>query len=482
MGQSKVAITRQDNALGLASSNVGAAQVKVGVCTGGTPGTRYKFTSKTALVAALTGGPAVEAAALVLDEQGGQVDVIPVTASVSGTAGTIASVSGTGTPLPTIAGTPNDFYEGLLKIIVGGAVATATFQYSLDGGNNWSGTITTASTYVIPGTGLTITWTAGTYIAADVFGWTSTPSMFSTGDLTTALNALNADVGDYSICHIVGQPGGINDAAKATAAAAIAAVCETAAAAGAVLYHYARFVTEMPDVSDASLITAFAATSAPDVACVAGFVQQVSAVTGRINKRSAAWSICSRLQNKPLGQDPARVDVGPLPASVVSIWRNEAATPGLDDARFTTLCTYPGGSVASGTAVTGFYITNMPLMSPAGSDFKYFQHGQVMDEACRIVVSVLRMSISQDIAINDDATIDEGEARAIERKFTTRLSDGLVSKRAVSAAAGVVNRTDLIGQTGLLRADVRVRPRGYVKQLAATVGFSFKLASAPPQQ
>jgi len=485
-----VSMSIVDRALGLSANTNSAGQVKVGVCTAGTVYTRYSFNDKTTLVSTLVGGPAVEAAALVLVEQGGPVDVIPTAASVAGTAGTIAQVSGSNTPpMPTIAGTPNDLFEGLLLIVAGGAVGTSTFQYSLDNGNTWSPVIATAATYVITGTGLTITWTAGTYVAADVYGWTSTAPMFNTTDLTTALSALNADPGDYSICHIVGQAGGVSDSARQAAAAAIIAVVETAAAAANGLYHYPRFIVELPDPiaseqpngADAAIITAIDAVVAPHVAPMAGSVQQASAITGRVNKRHSAWTALSRLQNKPLGEDPGRVARGALPPSVVSIGRDEAKTPALDAHRIGTLRTFVGGSVTTGTKIVGFFITEMPLLSNTGSDYKYLQHGQVIDEACRITLAQLRQSVNDDLLVNADGTIEEGQAQAIEGLIASKLTERLVATRQVSAAGAKINRTDNLLSTQNLRASVRVRPKGYIKAITVDIGFAFNIPIPAPQ-
>lgn len=97
---------------------------------------------------------------------------------------TIASVasavtkSGTG-PDVTLTGTPTLTASIVLKMILGGAVATATFQYSLDGGTTWSTTKTTAATYAIPGTGITAAFASGTYVADDTYSFTTVLPSFT---------------------------------------------------------------------------------------------------------------------------------------------------------------------------------------------------------------------------------------------------------------------------------------------------------------
>ena len=97
---------------------------------------------------------------------------------------TIASVassvtkSGTG-PNVTLTGTPTLTASCVIKVILGGAVATATFQYSTDGGTTWSETKTTAATYLIPGTGLTAAFASGTYVADDTYSFTTALPSFT---------------------------------------------------------------------------------------------------------------------------------------------------------------------------------------------------------------------------------------------------------------------------------------------------------------
>ncbi len=61
-------------------------------------------------------------------------------------------------------------YSVVVKIIVGGAVATATFQWSNDGGTTWSATQTTAATYQDPTSLITVAF-AGTFTANDTYAF-----------------------------------------------------------------------------------------------------------------------------------------------------------------------------------------------------------------------------------------------------------------------------------------------------------------------
>jgi len=87
----------------------------------------------------------------------------------TGPAGTVTM---TGTPLTTV-----ETIRGLvgqpifinIVIVLGGAVATATFQYAVNGGG-MSATTTTAASVAIPN-GLTINFAAGTYVLGDTYSF-----------------------------------------------------------------------------------------------------------------------------------------------------------------------------------------------------------------------------------------------------------------------------------------------------------------------
>ena len=106
-----VNVTIRDGALGSVAGLGSDACAVVGVCTGGTPNTVYQFTDiqtlKDTLAVGPTGGPAVEAAALILAVSGKPVVVVPTT---NATAGSVGAVTRTGTspsPGATFTGTPS---------------------------------------------------------------------------------------------------------------------------------------------------------------------------------------------------------------------------------------------------------------------------------------------------------------------------------------------------------------------------------------
>lgn len=461
-------VTTVDNAIGLSTPNVSKFQAVIGPCTGGVINTATPFSDPASMQTALTSGAAVEAAAIVLNEAGGEVLVIPVNQSVVGVLGAVTAV-GSG-PTVTLTGSPTDSAELQIQILGNGTLGTSTFRYSLDGGNDWSGTIATAASYAIPGAGITIGFAAGTYATTNSYSATVLGPLATSGDYATAFAVLASYKGIVPpVVHVVGLGGGSSDATKSSAMVAIAAAAESEAAALEQVGVYTTWIVEAPQVADAALITATASSAYAHTVIAAGFVDQKSVLTSRTNVRTAAWTMCSRVQSKPIGEDPKRVLTGPVPASVVAILRDESVTPGLDAARFATLRTYDARENI------GFFITNMPVMSSAGSDWVYIQHRQVVNEAARLTLARLQKLIGDSPEVNDDGTIDQAYASDKEKTITRILIDALVNTKNASAVSCSILRTNNLLATGLVYAYVLVRPLGYIGNLIGTVGYSFNV-------
>jgi hypothetical protein len=480
-----VTVTVTDGALGVVPADSSAATAIIGTCSSGTADTTvYSYQSAdsiSTLKSELGYGPGPEAAASALSTDGSAVFVVRAD-TTGGTAAASSAVTLTGTglnPGVTVSvGTGYDDYEVQVKIVAGGAVATATFQYSLDGGDTWSATIVSAATYAIPNSGLTIAFTAGTYVAGDIYSFTCTAATYTTTKMGTALDTLLASTNQFGLVHIVGRPSGASDTLKATAFAAMVAAVQTKLDTAATAYRYARAICDGPDVAndstaDGLLATAFVSTDAPRCVAAAGSCEFTSAlVSGRKQKRPASWPMVQRARQVPIHESMAWVGRGSLGAGVAL--KNATGTVShldsrtrstLDGARFATLRTHIGKA--------GAFVTQSNTMAQSTSDFRTLQNGRVMDRACVVAYGVLVDYLEADVRINaTTGKILEADAVAIEKRVESALRDALTSPGHASAVAVTVNRDTNLLSTPTLKVQIRITPKGYVNAISANIGFN----------
>jgi hypothetical protein len=445
----------------------------IGISSLGTANTIYAFRGPDTQVVrdTLGVGPLVEYGVTHLINSGGKtVYLMPGTA----TAGSNSSVTASGAgPTVTLTGTPLDDHQAIVLIVTGGAVATATFKYSLDGGDTYSEVIATAATYLIPESGTTVNFAAGTYVAADTYSWTGTGPTLSNTNFGVAMDALLADPRTWGYVHLIGQ------GADAAATLVLATTMATKLATAETSYRYAFGVIEASAVTAALLVAAFVSASMKRVMVCAGFHEISSPITSRIVKRSSAWSICPRLAKVPMSVDASRnetdsdlealpgvVELVPSGAAASTGYHDEGVTPGLNAGRFACLMTHVG--------LAGFYICNPNLMAPAGSDFDLVQYRRVMDRACTVNRAAMMRYLSKRLETKTDGTgyITEGEALAMEADINGRLRAALTEPRHAIAVNSTTNRADDLQTTPTLRNKVRVVPHAYGKTLVTEIAFS----------
>jgi hypothetical protein len=380
--------------------------------------------------------------------------------------GDVISIATTGTPTLTGTGTlsvtvgsasPVDAYKAQIAITTGGALGVAMFTYSLDNGATVSAVqlVPPSGSFVVPDAGLVLTF-AGTFTAGDGYSFTTTGASFSSTDLTNAWNALVADPRQWFMCHVVGA------AASVGAAATLAASLDTLAAAAASNYRFVRVLMEVPSDTDANTLAAFASTVTQRVSWCAGFETLTSPLNGRDLSRNIAWTTAGRIAAIPPAEDPGRVASGAL-LSVLSLGRDEFATPGLDNGRFTTHTTILG--------LAGFWVTNWRLGAQAGSDFSFGQYGRVMDLIAAAYRNGLLKYLNESLRVNADGTINSKDAASIEAFLEDFIRNSLPAF-TVSSLSVTIDRTVNLLATQTLKSMCRVVPVGYAKQIQGDLGYT----------
>ncbi len=362
---------------------------------------------------------------------------------------------------------PVDGYNVIVTCTTAGALGAAQFVYSLDNGNTVSGALLVPASgkYVIPDTGILLTF-ANALVLGDAWSCTITGASYSTTDLTSAMNAALADSRTWGFVHVVGPASSVANAA--TVATTLDGLLTTAMNA----YRFARGMIEIPVDTDANIINAFVATTSLRVAAVAGFVYVTSPLSGRQWLNPAAHVAAARASaaTANISDDLGKVANGAVPScgltaanTALAKQRDEAATPGLDATRFTTLRTLIGRP--------GTYITKGRTLATPGSDYSLWQNGRVMDTACSIVRNVLLNYLNSSVRVNSDGTINEKDAQAIEAQTFSALAAGLVNPGDASSASVVVNRSANILSSQTLPVSVRIVPLGYASTISVDIGF-----------
>ena len=353
---------------------------------------------------------------------------------------------------------PVDAYSLVVTVIDAGALGAGTFVYSLDGGNTYSAKILVpaAGVYVIPDTGLVLTFT-GSVGAGDSWSCPVSAPSYTGTELTVAMTAALADARTWGFVHVVGAPSSVANAA--TLATTLHGLLVTAASQ----YRFARGIIEVPADTDGNTITAFASTATDRVSWCAGYATMTSPLSGRQVSRNAAYAVAARAASVPVSQDLGRVATGSL-TNVGALGRDEQATPGLDAQRFTTLRTIIGRQ--------GKYCTTGRLGAAFGSDFSLWQNGRVLDVACGTARDRLLQFLNSSVRVNADGTIYEKDAKQIEAYVDAGLRAALTQPGDASDVSVVVSRTANILSTQILPVSVRVLPLGYAKWIAVDIGFA----------
>ncbi|MBA2683807.1 MAG: hypothetical protein H0U66_04895, partial [Gemmatimonadaceae bacterium] len=386
---------------------------------------------------------------------------------------------GTGLAASTATGTVNDDYAAVQVVIVQpGTVGVAgiTFRYTLDGLVFSAETaLGAASTFVIPNSGITITFGAGTFVAGDSIAFSTTGPKMTTSDLSTALEALRISSLAWEFILVDGH-----DATGATVT-----VLDTWLSAREAEGRYRAFIACAPARTPATQTEAQYLTSQATAwsvvssirGCVAADVGDlVSSLPGRAitQSRPAGLALAARTAKIAYGTDPALVSDGPVPGFTLSDLRgnpknhDENIYPGLDAIRLVTLRTFDRKQ--------GTFITNANVLSTNGSDYVWMQHIRTMNRACEIAFDSLTQQLSRAVRKSPktgpmgEVYIAEEDAQRIEQIVNQSLSE---LRSQVSDLRYTLSRTDNIGSNGpaIFNGDLKLSSLAYAKEFDTNASF-----------
>lgn len=483
-----------DGGLGVTSPASSRPHV-VGACDSGPLNTPTLISNQRQLKETFgTHGPLVDCVGYILDQAGGPVVVTRTADSVDATyngatAATIVASTGGGTDneiaVAVATSAPKLDADVVVTIVDGGARGDMTFTYSLDGGESESSVIAGATTVALGDTGITLAFepaAVNPYVAGATYSFEARAPMYNASDLGTAFDAIELSNLRFDFLVFAGR------AATASDAATLFSTIATQMTAFTAQDRYYRAIMSCGEDSAATVLTAFSSLVSSRVARLHGQFRSspVFGVPGRSlpylpASYAAAMRAAGNVMSTDLAQTFGAESVGAL-LGATEIDHNEyTQNAGLDDAKIGTLRTYAN--------LEGFYLTNVWLASAAGSDFEYWQHGRIMDEACKVVSARHTELISSNVVTKTDGTgsLVEFSALAIEKKVQRSLDAVIgsatrgIGPTTVDGSTGhvsdqryQVDRTNNVLSTKELIATVSIVPRGYLKRLTTTL--SYKLA------
>jgi hypothetical protein len=385
---------------------------------------------------------------------------------------------------------PNDNYQGKIRFVDGGALQTAgiTYQESLDDGRSWSelkalGTALEI-TFEDAGTATITLGTAAQTIAdgAELSVRMIAP-MFTAETVATAVDAAFRYSGAWEWMLVSG-----------VVTPDLAVVIDAAFRSHYLADKERGWIggwrlpgCKIPggtavdaDETDTEYQTAFNtawSTTALEFGCIAAAdCKMVSAISGRVYKRSPAMVVAPREASVAPNIDIAYIPLGALPG--VSLYdeagntdcHDEATDPGLDDMRAITL--------RSWESETGVYVTNPRVFTAAGSDIEMMPHLECFNLETRALRSYFRRNLSVDLYANlATGKLRDSDRRTLEAGANKAANAALVTPGYISGQLTTISPDDdlLTVRPATLTVEAEIVPKIYPKQINLTISMVSQL-------
>jgi hypothetical protein len=473
MSLPQVRINELDGALGILPPTAGKLYALVGAASAGPTNTPATFARIKDVIVAFGSGPLVEAAAHYIERYGRPVLLVRTGASTAAAASAVTA-DATGTSVVTVDAETAavDDFQAVVQILNGGTVGTAgaTYRTSLDGGRTFGPktALGTAHAIVVPGAGVTLALGTGTLVAGDLYAATLTAAHWNPGELGAALDALALSAATWELVHVVGV---IDSAAFDVVEGKVAGMLASGKPHAWIGNVAIPTAGETEAAYAAQLAPLSAAKATKYGSLCAGAIKLVSSISGRVYRRPVSFAYAAMEASVSEETDTADINLGLLAG--VSIRddngnldeHDEAASPGLDDLRYVTLCTQDGNA--------GVYVTRPRCFSPEGSDFFLLPHRRVLNVAHDALRQYFRRRLNKPIRVNAaTGFILEAEALEIEAGARAVMRGTLLAKPKASGIQFTLSRTDNIISTRTLRGQARVLPLAYPEFIDLDVGYT----------
>lgn len=436
-------------------------------------------------------GPLMEDAAYLMPVSGKPTLLVRGTATTAGAYSAITEDNAGSSTVTAGASTPLDDFDVVVEFLASGTIGVAgiTYRTSLNGGQTFGKTkaLGTANTITITDdlgqpTGVGIALGAGTVTAPCKATFKTTAPQLIDADIVAALEALRVTSSTFDAVYI-----------DMVATANTVSVCQAwlntlGAAKGRfktiVLTARPRGAAESETAYKDALAGIFDAAVGIDIVVAADVADVASNIRGISQARRAGLFVMARGMGIDIGTDPAWVALGPIAGARITDTRNnpkyhnELLYPGLDDLRLATFTTIEENQ--------GVYLTNAPLLSPAGSDYVYWQHARVMNRGCEIAHQVLTRQLSKGVqkepkpGPNGERYIDEEEATNLESLANDEIRRVIVTPGRADDMRLIISRTDDISsnQGATISCELQSVALAYIKKFTVTAKYVKTIATA----
>lgn len=396
----------------------------------------------------------------------------PVAASTAGTTGAVTK-TGTGAGSVTITGSPSNTFDVIVKITGKGTLNTAAFIVSINGGYSYSDELTVplSGTYVIAGTGLTVTFTeaaaadqkANSFLVDDTYKASSTAPTMTNGDVIAAITKLRTySDEEYEYVHIVGES--VLAFWQAVSAAQLELRDTYKKPMFFLMEGYAPNANE--DILDYGLRlkTDRKQISNYDIQVVAarGLLVKMDGTTHDVNLAGLVAGLYSKAAVQVcIGKTREEAGFGVTKTKLLNLRPQgiETIIEMLDVAGYLTFRGYDG--------LSDFYVYHTNMMCPDGSDYRYAEDARVRNKIMRETRKEGLRLLQDDIDLEDV----QGELETLA-KFMFPPLQTMINNRQISSADITVpdGQKDTVLASEKMRVKIRYLSRGYIRELDVDLG------------
>lgn len=385
-------------------------------------------------------------------------------------AGCPTTADATGLTVLSLSGTPVDTYDVRVSVTRSAttpSAGTGAVRYSLDGGVTYAPEVPIPSSgaVAIGDSGVTVTFSAATIVAGDLYRFKTLGPTFTAAALDATLQALEeVTVPDHEGVVIAGAIDAtyFDEITASTARLKAASRCRW-------VFAHARdqgssLQGETASAWVASLIggtPGFAGQNDDFVFVAAGAALVTDAIHGARTRRSVLHAIAPRLLAVDVGEHPGRVRSGPL---VLESLVHDLAASGLS-----ALDTQGFVGAQSIQGVGGYYSTDATRAAP-GSDFVEIMRVRIMCFALRAAIARFAEEANESFQVNADGTLRSDAADGLDAALTSYMRRELGAR--VSDVRVTVDRDANLVDDPTLPFNLRMTPVIYGKAISINAGFT----------